>query len=66
MANSRNLGHGNPIRKPFMPSVIYGEQRASGEVLVDLINGIRTHLLTVSTNDYLHLRKFIYASTINE
>mgnify|MGYP004084820013 FL=1 len=49
-----------------MPSVIYGEQRASGEVLVDLINGIRTHLLTVSTNDYLHLRKFIYASTINE
>jgi hypothetical protein len=49
-----------------MPSVICGKERALGEVLVDLINAIRTHLLTASTNGYLHLGKFIYAGTLNE
>ena len=66
MTNSENLGHRNPTRQPFMPSVICGKQRALGEALVDLINSIMTHLLTASTNGYLHLGKFIYAGTLNE
>ena len=62
MTHSGNLGHRNPIRQPLMPSVICGKQRALGKVIVDLINGIRPHLLTASINGYLHLKKFIYVS----